>query len=246
LRAGLAALIFLFCASGAEAAIVMRLMAVNPADTPEKVQVKEYLPPEAQKEHILDYGDLTLGYDAERGAYYVYGVFDLEPGETLERRIKIEDVWTIPEDELVSLDTEVKVTGESAPESEFGERVTFLKQSIEQRLSEIRENQKRSTVDPATQISTYRVNRELIDSVKNDLMVMRNLMAQSRRMPEMAVWKMIFIVIGALCALGFLIYAYILSLRQTSMPGGDAEKPEDLPLSYDNPDVLDKIVDKQG
>jgi hypothetical protein len=191
----------------AEAGIVLKIMGVNPSPTQrQKVVLKAYLPKEVKLEHIIDRGDLNVIYDAEEGAYYVYGEYEVGPKDVVEREVEIEDIWSIPQNELEGLQKEVSQTLSLLEKTEFKERVAFLKESMETKLNEIINNQKVPAVNPQRHISNYRSNLKLLEGVKSDLMLARSLLAQAKPIPSITIWIVFFAIVGFLGVLGLVFY----------------------------------------
>jgi hypothetical protein len=201
-------LFFLFaCAADAHAGIVLKAMAFNPSKTEKQsVPIKVYLPKEVKPEHIIDKGDLEVGYDNQQGSYFVYGQYELAPGESVEREIEMMDVWMVPAAEIESMRTELDKTVKLLAETDFRERVNFLKENIERKLKMIEENQKVESVNPERHISLFRDNQRLMESAKEDLSTARGLLAQAKPVPAAAVWRLILIIILFLGFIGVASY----------------------------------------
>lgn len=203
--------IFLFilfiCAADACAGIVLKAVAINPskAET-QSVPIKVYLPKEVKPENIIDKGDLEVAYDNQQGSYFVYGQYELKPGETVEREIEMMDVWVVPAAEMESIRSELDKTVKLLAETDFRERVNFLKENIERKLKIVEDNQKSEAVNPERHISLFRDNQRLMESAKDDLAVARSLLAQAKPVPAAAVWKLILIIILFLGFVGIASY----------------------------------------
>ncbi|MFH0828036.1 MAG: hypothetical protein V1919_02590 [Candidatus Omnitrophota bacterium] len=198
-------ILFIMAASPVWANIVMKVISVNPSkQQSQKVAVKAYLPKEVKPEHIISKDDLEVGYDNQQGSYYVFGEYELKPDTTLEKIIELSDIWVIPAAEMETLRLEVENTVKNISVGEFKERINFLKQSIDSKLKEIQEKQDVEAVNPEKHISDYRDNLKLLESVKADLVVLRNLLAQSKAFTPVTIWKLFFVIVGSLGVLAFI------------------------------------------
>lgn len=205
--AWLVLLFLLLSVSISEASIALKVIAANPSKTQEqKVQVKAYLPKEIKPEDVLAKSDLDIAYDTQQGSYYVYGEYDLKPGEMLEKEIEMKDIWLIPSAEIESFRIETAKVADLLKGTEFSDRIVFLKNSIDGKLNQIVENQKASPANPERHISDYRENLRLLESVKADLALARSLMSQAKPMPMASVWRIITWIIIFLGILGASFY----------------------------------------
>ena len=241
--------ILLSAAIEAQAAIVLKVIAVNPSkDQPQKAQVKAYLPKEVKPEDIVDKADLEAIYDTQQGSYYVYGEYELKPGEMLEKEIEINDIWTIPLAEIESLRIEAIKISSMLKDTEFAERVSFLKFNIESKLNQIIEAQKDSPANPEKHISGYRDNMRTLESVKADLALARSLLTQAKPMPTVVLWRLIMAIVIFLGLLGASFYfiwqkqAKVLSEDNTFFVPKDGQ-PQQAPP---NPQPQEPSQDKTG
>jgi hypothetical protein len=186
---------------------VLKVIAVNPSkDQPQKAQIKAYLPKEVKPEDIIDKGDLETIYDTQQGSYYVYGEYELKPGEVMEKDIEITDIWVISATDLESLRAEAIKISDMLKNTEFADRVSFLKFNIESKLNQIIEAQKNAPPNPERHISEYRDNLRTLDSVKTDLALARSLLSQAKPMPTVVIWRVIIAIIIFLGLLGASFY----------------------------------------
>jgi len=246
--------------SNAEANIVLKLVAVNPSkDQVQKVPVKAYLPKELKPEDIVDKGDLSITYDTQQGSYCVYAEYELKPGEVLEKTIEIKDIWIIPRAEIDSYRQEsVKLAG-LFKNTDFAERVSFLKKSVDSKLDQIIENQKNSPANPERHISDYRENLKILEAVKSDLVLARSMLSQIRPLPTAVVWNLIVGIVVFLGVLGLAFY--FIWRRQFSIITKDvftAAKPQEAgyvakPIKRDSegegstePFDIEKIIEKKS
>lgn len=190
-----------------DANIILKLMSANPSkEQSQKVQIKAYLPKEAKPEHVIDRAELDIAYDTQQGSYYVYGEFELAPGETLEKDIELSDIWVISSSDIETVRSDAdKLTG-LLKNSEFAERAVFLKNNIDSKLSQIIENQKAAPANPERHISDYRDNLKILESAKADIALQRSLLSQLKPFPAVIVWKAIIAIMIFLGLLGGIFY----------------------------------------
>ena len=202
--------------SNVHAGIVLKVFSANPSKTEKQtVTVKAYLPKEVKPEDVVDKGDLEIAYDNQQGSYYVYGEYQLDPGKTIERDIEMSDIWQVPAQEMESIRSESEKTAKLLENTDFRERMSFLKQGIDSKLKEIESRQSVPAINPERHISSYRDNVKLLESVKADLVVLRSLLAQAKGLPATAVWRLILIIIGFLGAIG--VGSYLIWQRQMKL-----------------------------
>jgi len=220
---------FIYFTPPAWANIILKVMIVNPSkEQVQRVPLKAYLPKEVKPEDVFDRGDLDIAYDTQQGSYYVYNEYELKPGETLEREIEIRDIWSIPDSELESLRIEAIKLSDLLKNTEFSERVAFLKNSIETKLNQIIDNQKNPPPNPEVHISDYRENLRILESVKADMALARSLLSQAKPLPTVVVWRLIIAIIIFLGVLGasffFIWQKQAKVITQETFPGQSKEE----------------------
>ena len=190
-----------------EASIVLKLIAANPSKSQtQRVTIKSYLPKETKPEDILEKADLDVTYDTQQGSYYVFGEYDLKPGETLEKDIELKDIWTIPTTEIESLRLEMIKLDKLLKTTEFAERAEFLKSSIDAKLNQVSENQLNPPANPERHISDFRENLKIIESAKADMVLVRGLLSQAKNFPTVMIWRLILAIVIFLGILGVSFY----------------------------------------
>ncbi|MDD2752677.1 MAG: hypothetical protein PHN59_06055 [Candidatus Omnitrophica bacterium] len=212
-----------------EASIVLKLIAANPSKTQtQRVTIKSYLPKETKPEDILDKGDLEVTYDTQQGSYFVFGEYDLKPGETLEKDIELKDIWAIPTNEIESLRLEMIKLEKLLKATEFAERAEFLKSSIDGKLNQISDNQSNPPANPERHISDYRENLKILESAKADMTLVRGLLSQAKTFPTVMIWRMILAIVIFLGILGisfYFIWSKQLKTIGETFPSGQEEAP---------------------
>ena len=243
----------------ASANIILKVMSANPSkEQSQKVTIKAYLPKEIKPESIVDKGDLEVGYDSQQGSHYVYGEYELKPGEVVEKDVEIRDIFNIPSTEIEALRAETEKTAGMLKNSEFADRAVFLQNSVESKLNQVVENQKAPPANPERHISDYRDNLRTIESAKADIALMRSLLSQAKPFPTAVIWKVIVAIIAFLGLLGtvfFIIWqkqVKVITHDTFYVPKEDVEMPGSKPVTHKEeeedkkamPDI-DKIIEKE-
>ena len=150
--------------------VILRILVVNPSQTDtQTVPVKIYLPKEVSPEDILDLGDLELGYDAEKGMYFAHNDVELEPGQSITKMVKMEDIWVFPEKHLAGFIHQAKEIASRLENSSYTEEAKAFVLAVESKVQEILERQKNTATNAGAHIRAYREGTLLIGSIKRDL-----------------------------------------------------------------------------
>ncbi len=198
---------FIFATSELQASIILKVIAVNPSkEQAQKVPMKITLPKEVRPEDVIDKGDMEIVYDTQQGCYVAYGEYELKPGETLEKEIEIRDIWTIPNSEIDNINKDLAKLTDLLKNTEFSDRLDFLRNNIESKLNQITQSQKDAPANPEQLISNFRENSKILESAKADLALVRSFLSQLRPFPAGTIWKIILLIIIFLGALGGSFY----------------------------------------
>lgn len=191
----------------AEANIVIRSMIVNPSETAKRrVPFKTYLPKECKPENVISMEDLDIAFDPVEGAYYVYKEYELGPKETVSVEIEMEDVWKIPQSEIDFYRSEARSLVKTLSNSDYVDRVNYLSNSIESKLSQIEFRQKVTNPSPGGYISDFRENIKLLEAVKVDIASAKSFMSEAKSIAPMLTWKLILAIVGFLGLLGVIFF----------------------------------------
>jgi hypothetical protein len=199
-------LLFFFCASYAEANIVVRAVLVNPSSQKRNIPFKSHLPKEVKPENVMDMGDLEIGYDPKEACYYVFKDYTLGPKESLTVEIELEDVWKISSGEITTLRGESAELIKILANTDYYERASYLKHSIESKLNQIELTQKKVNASPGGYISDFRENLKLIEAVKADLVAAKTLVAEAKSIAPALTWKLIIAIVVFLGVLGLVFF----------------------------------------
>ena len=235
-----------FVCFDASASIVLKMRGMNPSKTQSKKAVlKSYLPEEIKPEDVLAMGQLELRYDEQQKVYFVYGEVELAPQESVEVEVELNDIWHIPEDELERRRVDADMILKVLADSEFSDKVPYLRKSIDERLLKIGQSQAVAAANPQKHISRYRDNKRLLNLVDDDLAVARSLMDNVKKIPSMKIWQLILAVIGLLVVMSGALY-FVWNRQMSSFDETAGVKVSDLKgKGRDSSDgeILDDIVD---
>ena len=203
----------------AEANIIFKSTVVNPSTTKTQTAVlKGYLPKETKPEDIIDLGDMKIDYDVAKGLYYVHKECELAPGESVMRSIELKDVWVISAAEIDALTGQAKEIVEKLKKTVYFDTAVSLQKDIEVRSGEILTKQDgAANALPQTHIAVYRENVETLDSIKNDLaqlddMLLRTKLSKAEegslreKVSVKATWWIILVVIISLGLLSIVFF----------------------------------------
>ncbi|MCE9613183.1 MAG: hypothetical protein K8T26_02850 [Lentisphaerae bacterium] len=171
--------------SGVQAGkIVLRIQAGNPREDQEQtVQIKTALPAGVHTNDVLSLAGLELGYDVKLDQYYVHRDVKLGPKQIAIYDVEINDVWTIPDAELVTLREHTgrlvdRLQGHLEPK-QIEQSVQPLQAGILENLSRISQTQRDNAIGPGVQplqhIRAHASNLERLKRVKLDVGHLENL-----------------------------------------------------------------------
>jgi hypothetical protein len=150
--------------------VILRILVVNPSKTETQVvPVTVYLPKEVSPKDILYFDDFKLEYDPEKGIYFVAGEVELGPGQSMIKRVEMEDIWIFKEEQLSSFVNQAKEMASQLKETSHSEEAASLVLSIQQKVQDIIEKQKQPEANPGEHIRAYRERIPLIATIEQDL-----------------------------------------------------------------------------
>ncbi|MBI4365665.1 MAG: PspC domain-containing protein [Deltaproteobacteria bacterium] len=165
--------------------IVLKAMIVNPSESkPQKIPIELPLPREATKRTVLDLAEgLKIVYDSEQGLYKAMGDLILKPAEQRMVRIRLEDIWQIPESELQFQKGYLPSLLKALAGTKYEETANQLAGTIENRLDQIETTQAQSH-SPSKHIAMYRENLSVMNEVKKDIKYLEKLAAEKAPMAK--------------------------------------------------------------
>ena len=223
------------------AAIVLKVISINPSKTKtQKAAIKSYLPKEIKPEDVINKGELEIAYDNQQGCYFVFGEVELKPGESLVQDVEIKDIWLIPFSELEVLKAEMAKIAGMLKNTDYADRIAFLKESVDSKIDQIAAGQKNPALSPDRHISDYRDSLKVMESVKSDLLLARSFLAQHSPLSSAMVWKLILGIVIFLGILGasfyFIWQQQIKNIGQEepfAMPKEDVGGPDKNPKQHE-------------
>ncbi len=236
--------------------IEMVFLIHNPSNKTKTINFKSSLPKEVRPEHILDLDGLNVGYESDSNSYYVYDDILLKPGETVEKIVKIEDIWVFDEMNLNILRKQAKRYLEYLDGSNFYNRGFVLNNNINYIINTILDKQDISYKTPEEHIIAYRENARRVDIVKNNLEQMKELAVQldmTRTMvgnigniQTFTVWSVILVILlgfGMISLVVFIIWRHHMSVLEKILGEEDVKKNK---KRKDDGIFLNKIVSKKS
>ncbi len=160
--------------------IVLRINAGNPIEKEQPVSIKSDLPVGVGTNDIISLGGLELGYDVKNDTYYVHKELILGPKQIVQYNIEIEDIWTIPAEELIELQTHADRLLRFLEQEDTYETAEIIHQNVSKLLRAIRTSQEdhsltRPGVRPTDHIRAHDSNVETLKRVRIDLGRLENL-----------------------------------------------------------------------
>jgi len=147
----------------AAASIILKMQVTNPSESEsQSVPVKVYLPKEVSPKDIIDLGNLKLDYDPDTGMYYVHDTVELGPGQSVTKKVEMEDVWVFTEEQLESFVNESKVMAKELEGSPYAAEAAALVVGIEEKVVGILKRQEETAANPREHIQAYRQGITLI------------------------------------------------------------------------------------
>lgn len=163
----------------AEASVTLKVTASNPSSISErKVDVKSYLPKGIRPENVISSGELSVGYDVQRGQCYVYKEVTLPAEATATYMVEIDDIWTIDQGALEKHRLYTHELRDQLQASEYAGISDQLAVEIEEKIRLILERQEDNVIEkvnPVEHIGAYEKNKEVLESVKEDISTLENM-----------------------------------------------------------------------
>lgn len=158
--------------------VTLRVVAVNPStEKAQSVPVRIDLPSELKPDDVIDRGGLDLEFDDNRSIYYMKkDSVELAPQEMKTFEVKVRDVWQIPDAELKQLRDYVTLLMKKLEKSEYAETGKQIHDSVTGALDQIISVQTDESLSRKTKIGAYRLNRQSIAQIKDEMARMEKLL----------------------------------------------------------------------
>ena len=170
------AVMVLFAAGEACAAVKLKIAVVNPSSTEKQVSPVRYdLPKGIGPDQILDRGDLDMKYDFDKGLYYLAGSMELAPSEQRVLEVTLRDVWSIPKTDLMRLkDHTVLMTGKLQGTKHF-EAGNAISGNIHAQLDGLIRKEENTALPIKDRINQYYEDLVALNEVKENIGMLENL-----------------------------------------------------------------------
>jgi hypothetical protein len=156
--------------------ILLKVEITNPSEVvTQTVQLRQNLPREIRPEHIISLDGLEIDYDTTLELYYLHGEYELAEKETIEKVVKINNIWEISETEITGLYEKTDQAVALLNESAYFAQGMVLANEIKADLNTILEKQSKA-VTPDEYIIVYRENITTLEKTKKNFEVLHNLM----------------------------------------------------------------------
>lgn len=206
-----------------EGSIVFKTLLTNPSERiSQEVPLKYYLPPEVKKENIISVDEgLKVDYDVEKKQLFVEGNFVLGPGESKVVAVRVEDIWTVSDEEIASLRRQAADLLKPLEKTSYFGQGVMIKSNIDVALDKVLTKLK-SAVTPESKIQAYYEAQIEIKGVKDQIKSLQDLVTQAGSFGSMAgfvggaqavaVWGLIIIMVTGFVFL--VIYMRVLQKKE--------------------------------
>ena len=152
----------------------------NPSKTDKQTtNLKYMLPEEVAPRYVVDRGDLGMGYDFSKQAFYVYkDNIALKPSEVKNYVVKLKDIWYIADVETDTLKAHTENLMLLLKDTDYLPQAKPLADKIDKGLSEIKAIQAMK-VQADEHIADYRKDLALLEEVKQSVAQLEKLTNQS-------------------------------------------------------------------
>jgi hypothetical protein len=150
--------------------VILKILVVNPSQEESlTIPLKVYLPKEVSPEDIIELGDLSLDFDTEKGMYTVHNEVTLEPGQSMTKLVRMEDIWLLKEEDLSSIMDNAKDVARRLEETPYAEDAAVLFETIGKKIKAILIKQKETMGSPGEHIKAYREGITAIATIEREL-----------------------------------------------------------------------------
>lgn len=200
----------------------------NPSDVnPKKEEVLRYLPEGITPDNIISLQGFDIKYDVTKKAYYVVKEISLEPSESKQFVITINDRWSVAQPKLDGYRQQAKDINDFLANTEFKPTAEYLYNEIVRYADDILNSQTKA-VTIKDRIAVYYENVKKVEAIKQNLLEMERLQQiikereRQNRLEEFikklapnekTIWKIIYGTIIFLAIIG--LATYILWWGQT-------------------------------
>jgi len=219
--------------------VVLKTVIINPSKTKvQKATLKAYLPKEAAPKDVVALGDLKIDYDIDKELYYVFKEFELQPGEGIRRSIEIKDIWVIPEEDIDSFNKRAQEFVDKLKRTKYAQEAKALRDNIKVKSDKIIADQTEALDTlPQVHIAAYRINMVKLNSIKDDLAALDEMLLKNKLAAASSVFGGKFsvkvswwVITGVIIALGVISFVFFIIWHHQAGIKGLEEKAEDMEL----------------
>jgi len=214
--------------------VVLKALVVNPSKTKtQEAILKAYLPEEVKPEDITEKEDLNIDYDVNKKLYYVYQVYNLEPGESVTKNVSIKDVWLVKEATLEDVLKRAEKLVSSLKSTPYSQEAQALQEDISNKTEDIRIRQLENLeAVPQTHIAAYRQNKELLNAIyahlnRMDKMVMETQAVHGVVVDKVSVRASWWLILGVVIALFLLSAVFFIIWHGQAVKAKEEEGSEE-------------------
>jgi hypothetical protein len=162
----------------------LKIAVTNPLHEKKIVPLEYYLPEELTPRFIVDSGGLDVGFDHVKGLHYVYKkALELNPKETKEFTVEVNDVWFIPDVHIETMRTHAGKLAQILSATDFRDSALFLSEQAAALLGEISKTQSQKDVLMERRVANYRRNLGRFEEAKKNLAKLERLVIQTGGTP---------------------------------------------------------------
>jgi len=194
-----------------------KVLLTNPTDQERKISLRTCLPEEVKEENILEKDeDLKLEYDEGNQCLAVMVADMINPKESKIKKIKVDDLWSISEEELNNLRDQSDNLAAELANTYHQNKAQELKQENLDLINQITRKQRESKATPQEHILAFRELKNDLQKVKDNIVEMEKIkdnvsgfsgmMAQLGRAQVIARGGIYSVIVSGIILILFVIY----------------------------------------
>lgn len=148
--------------------IIVNIFAVNGTEETQEKDINFQLPSELKAEDILDTQGLDLEYNVNEGAYFVKGKIELGPKESKTIKIRAKDIWKVDEGQVDEIKKQIETSLKNLEDSEYYNTGKIKKDSLNQRLDFILQQQERFSDNVERRMDQFRTYADELNDIRNN------------------------------------------------------------------------------
>ncbi|MBI3306639.1 MAG: hypothetical protein HYZ84_02375 [Candidatus Omnitrophica bacterium] len=149
--------------------VKIKILAINPSETQTlNTEVSHILPPEVSPEDIVDKAGMSIRYSQDHKSYQIFQAVELAPKEAKTIVIRVKNVWTVPDEVLGELKTELEKNVTSLQGTQYEETSQMFYDKVLERITSI-ETEQVKAIGVKQRIEMYRAHMTIVSEIKKDL-----------------------------------------------------------------------------